>query len=143
MIATEVKLRRLDAKVLLAGVAGLSLGLLLALGLGAVTRTMVITSDTATFLQALYAVVLGYLGLVVGAKQGERVVSEGNYSLQYLPAAAEPEPDAAAAHGDDGHTHEEAGAAWLWVIGSTIAAGSIAALLLGLRVHARAAGGAR
>ncbi len=71
MIATEVKLRRLDAKVLLAGVAGLSLGLLLALGLGAVTRTMVITTDTGTFLQALYAVVLGYLGLVVGAKQGE------------------------------------------------------------------------
>lgn len=71
MIATEVKLRRLDGKVLFGGVAGLSLGLTLALGLGAVTRTLVITSDTGTFLQALYVVVLGYLGLVVGAKQGE------------------------------------------------------------------------
>jgi len=71
MIATEVKLRRLDSKVLFGGVAGLSLGLALALGLGAVTRTLVITSDTGTFLQALYVVVLGYLGLVVGAKQGE------------------------------------------------------------------------
>jgi uncharacterized protein YacL len=71
MIATEVKLRRLDGKVLFGGVAGLSLGLALALGLGAVTRTLVITSDTGTFLQALYVVVLGYLGLVVGAKQGE------------------------------------------------------------------------
>jgi uncharacterized protein YacL len=71
MIATEVKLRRLDGKVLFGGVAGLSLGLALALGLGAVTRTLVITADTGTFLQALYVVVLGYLGLVVGAKQGE------------------------------------------------------------------------
>ena len=71
MIATEVKLRRLDGKVLFAGVTGLSVGLVLALGMGAVTRTLEITSDTATFLQALYVVVLGYLGLVVGAKQGE------------------------------------------------------------------------
>ncbi len=71
MIATEVKLRRLDGKVLFGGVAGMSLGLALALGFGAVTRTMVINSDTATFLQALYVVVMGYLGLVVGAKQGE------------------------------------------------------------------------
>jgi len=72
MIATEVKLRRLDGKVLFGGVAGLSLGLSLALGLGAVTRTMVLVNpDTTTFLQALWVVVLGYLGLVVGAKQGE------------------------------------------------------------------------
>lgn len=71
MIATEFRLRHLDGKVLIGGVAGLSLGLLLAVGLGAVTRPMVISSDTATFLRALYAVVLGYLGLVVGAKQGE------------------------------------------------------------------------
>lgn len=71
MIATEVKLRRLDGKVLFGGVAGMSLGLALALGFGAVTRTMVINSDTATFLQALYVVVMSYLGLVVGAKQGE------------------------------------------------------------------------
>ncbi len=84
-----------------------------------------------------------FIEIIDGVLPGERVVSEGNYSLQYLPATEEPEPDAAPAHGDDGHTHEEAGPAWLWVIGSTIAAGSIAALLLGLRVRARAAGGAR
>ena len=76
MIATEMKLRRLDTKVLLGGVAGVGIGLSLALGFGAITRTMVINSDTATFLQALYVVVLGYLGLVVGAKQGEWVVSD-------------------------------------------------------------------
>ncbi len=76
MIATEVKLRRLDTKVLLGGVVGVGIGLSLALGFGAITRTMVINSDTATFLQALYVVVLGYLGLVVGAKQGEWVVSD-------------------------------------------------------------------
>ncbi len=71
IIATEVKLRRLDGKVLFGGVAGISLGLALALGFGAVTRTLAINPDTATFLQALYVVVMGYLGLVVGAKQGE------------------------------------------------------------------------
>ncbi len=76
MIATEMKLRRLDTKVLLGGVAGVGIGLSLALGFGAITRTMVINSDTSTFLQALYVVVLGYLGLVVGAKQGEWVVSD-------------------------------------------------------------------
>jgi uncharacterized protein YacL len=71
MIATEVKLRRIDGKVLFGGVTGLSVGLALALGLGMVTRTLVIDSGTGTFLQALYVVVLGYLGLVVGGKQGE------------------------------------------------------------------------
>jgi len=76
MIATEVKLRRLDTRVLLGGVAGVAVGLSLALGFGAITRTMVINSDTSTFLQALYVVVLGYLGLVVGAKQGEGGVSD-------------------------------------------------------------------
>ncbi|MCH7823545.1 MAG: TRAM domain-containing protein [Acidobacteria bacterium] len=75
MIATEVKMRRLDTKVLLGGVAGVGIGLSLALGFGAITRTMVINADTSTFLQALYVVVLGYLGLVVGAKQGEWAVS--------------------------------------------------------------------
>ncbi len=76
MIATEVKFRRLDTRVLLGGVAGVAIGLSLALGFGAITRTMVINSDTSTFLQALYVVVLGYLGLVVGAKQGEEAVSD-------------------------------------------------------------------
>ena len=85
-----------------------------------------------------------FIEIIDGVLPGERVVSEGNYSLQYLPAAEEPEPDAAPAHGDDGHAHEEAGAAaWWWLIGAAVAAGSIAALLLGLRVHARAAAGAR
>lgn len=76
IIATEVKLRRLDGKVLFGGVAGLALGLTLALGIGAVTRALVINADTGTFLQALYVVVLGYLGLVVGAKQGEWMTSD-------------------------------------------------------------------
>lgn len=88
MIATEVKLRRLHAKVLLGGVAGVAIGLALALGFGAITRTMAINSDTATFLQALYVVVLGYLGLVVGAKQGERVVSDAVKAFFRDPPAA-------------------------------------------------------
>jgi len=81
MIATEVKLRRLDGKVLFGGVAGISLGVTLALGFGAVTRTLVINPDTATFLQALYVVVLGYLGLVVGAKQGEWMTTDAVKAL--------------------------------------------------------------
>ena len=76
MIAIEVKLRRLDTKVLLGGISGIAIGLALALGFGAITRTLVISADTATFLEALYVVVLGYLGLVVGAKQGEWVSSD-------------------------------------------------------------------
>lgn len=81
MIGTEVKLRRLDGKVLFGGVAGVSLGLVLALGFGAVTRTMVISAETATFLQALYVVVMGYLGLVVGAKQGEWMTTDAVQAL--------------------------------------------------------------
>ncbi len=81
IIATEMKLRRLDGKVLFGGVAGMSLGLALALGFGAVTRTMVINEGTATFLQALYVVVMGYLGLVVGAKQGEWMSSDAVKAL--------------------------------------------------------------
>ena len=81
IIATEMKLRRLDGKVLFGGVAGISLGLALALGFGAVTRTMVINEGTATFLQALYVVVMGYLGLVVGAKQGEWMSSDAVKAL--------------------------------------------------------------
>lgn len=76
MIATEVKLRRLTSKVLFGGIAGVALGLGLALGFGAITRRMAITQETASFLQALYVVVLGYLGLVVGAKKGEWVSTE-------------------------------------------------------------------
>ena len=71
IMAAEVKLRRLPSKVLFGGLAGLTVGLALSLGFGAVTRRMVINDDTASFLQALYVVVSGYLGLVVGAKAGE------------------------------------------------------------------------
>ena len=81
MIATEVKLRRLHSKVLLGGVAGVAVGLSLALGFGAITRQMVIETDTASFLQALYVVVMGYLGLVVGAKQGEWVTTDAVKAL--------------------------------------------------------------
>jgi len=81
MIATEVKLRRLHSKVLFGGVAGIAVGLSLALGLGAITRRMVIHEDTASFLQALYAVVMGYLCLVVGAKQGEWVTKDAVKAL--------------------------------------------------------------
>lgn len=81
MIATEVKLRRLPSKVLFGGTIGVAIGLVLALGFGAITRRMVITSETASFLQALYVVVLGYLGLVVGAKKGEWITAEAFKAL--------------------------------------------------------------
>ena len=81
MIATEVKLRRLHSKVLFGGVAGMAIGLSLALGFGAITRQMVINRDTASFLQALYVVVMGYLGLVVGAKQGEWMTTDAVKAL--------------------------------------------------------------
>lgn len=76
MIATEVRLRRLTSKVLFGGLFGVSVGLVLALGFGAITRPLVIAPETASFLQALYIVVLGYLGLVVGSKKGEWMTLE-------------------------------------------------------------------
>ena len=76
MIGTEVRLRRLTTKVLFGGLFGVTVGLVLALGFGAITRRMVILSETASFLQALYVVVLGYLGLVVGSKKGEWMTFE-------------------------------------------------------------------
>ena len=63
------------------GVAGVAVGLSLALGFGAITRRMVIDPATASFLQALYVVVMGYLGLVVGAKQGEWVTKDAVKAL--------------------------------------------------------------
>ncbi|MFQ5745226.1 MAG: PIN/TRAM domain-containing protein [Acidobacteriota bacterium] len=81
MIASEVKLRRLTSKVLFGGLVGVAAGLALALGFGAITRRMVISQETASFLQALYATVLGYLGLVVGAKKGEWMTVEGFKAL--------------------------------------------------------------
>ena len=89
-----------------------------------------------------------FVEVIDGVLPGERVVSEGNYSLQYLPAADEPETETAPAHGDaehadDGHSHGEAGTARPWAIAAAIAVASIAALLLGRLVHARATSGAR
>ena len=50
MIATEVRLRRLTSKVLFGGLFGVSVGLVLALGFGTITRPLVIAPETASFL---------------------------------------------------------------------------------------------
>ena len=83
-----------------------------------------------------------YVEIADGVLPGERVVTEGNYSLQYLPPVAEPGAESETSTAAEGaHAHEEA--TWPpWVLGLGIAAISVAALVFALRTRARAASGA-
>ena len=82
-----------------------------------------------------------YVEIVDGVLPGERVVTEGNYSLQYLPPVAEPTEHAAPATPAPAHPREDA-AWWPWGLGLLIGVLSITAAVLGLRIRARAASGA-
>ena len=85
-----------------------------------------------------------YVEVVAGLAPGERVVVEGNYSLQYLTPLAEPKSDGAVAGTTSaGGTEDGAGTsrigALLWALGATALA---AAALMGARAwrsRARAA----
>ncbi len=83
-----------------------------------------------------------YVEVLDGVLPGERVVIEGNYSLQYLPPVAEPDAATETVSADSADA-QEAAAWWPWGLGLGIAAISIAAVALGLRIRARAASGAR
>lgn len=83
IIGIEVKLRRLTSKVLFGGLVGLGVGLLLALGFAAITRRMLIAETWSNFWMAVYAVVFGYLGMVVGAKKGEWMTAESVQALLF------------------------------------------------------------
>ncbi len=87
------------------------------------------------------ALVLGvsndrFVEVIEGLYPGERVVAEGNYSLQYLTPIAEQEesehPDAASAGEGEAHAHSEgpSAPAILWALA---AVGAVVAVLLGVR----------
>jgi len=74
-----------------------------------------------------------YVEIVEGVLPGERVVVEGNYSLQYLPVVAEP-----ATHGDEkaepAAPPQRLAGGWPWAYGAVVLGASLAALVLGLLV---------
>lgn len=82
-----------------------------------------------------------YVEVLDGVLPGERVVTEGNYSLQYLPSEQEPAEESESAGGEGSHAHEEARLA-PWILGVGIGVLSIVAAVYGLRVRARASSGA-
>ncbi|MEN8181163.1 MAG: efflux RND transporter periplasmic adaptor subunit, partial [Myxococcota bacterium] len=88
-----------------------------------------------------------HIEIVDGVLPGERVVTEGNYSLQYLPAVPEPAADGEAAPSttEAAHSHATEGG-WRWGLGVGIAALFIVGLFIAgvsLSRRARAARGAR
>lgn len=82
-----------------------------------------------------------YIEIADGVLPGERVVTEGNYSLQYLPPVAEPASESEAMTGQEGHVHEEM-SRWPWVLGLAVAVISTVAVVLLLRARRRAPSGA-
>jgi cobalt-zinc-cadmium efflux system membrane fusion protein len=87
--------------------------------------------------------------VIEGLTPGERVVAEGNYSLQYLtPIAAEEEPeDADAVSAGEGQAHARSEypswAVWVWAIGALCVLGVAATGVRMLRGRSRAAHQAR
>ncbi len=76
-----------------------------------------------------------YVEVVAGLAPGERVVIEGNYSLQYLTPIAEPKSDGAVAGTTGAGGTEEGAGTWrvgalLWALGAAVFAG---AALIGAR----------
>ncbi len=79
-----------------------------------------------------------YIEVIDGVAPGERVVTEGNYSLQFLPPVASL---AAEAHGEpDEIAASEARGTWLlWVVGAGALAAALALAVFAFRLRARAA----
>ncbi len=80
-----------------------------------------------------------YIEIADGVLPGERVVTEGNYSLQYLPPVAEPASESEAMTGQEGRAHEEM-SRWPWLL-AVVVISTVAVVLL-LRARRRAPSGA-
>ncbi len=79
-----------------------------------------------------------FVEVIEGLYPGERVVTQGNYSLQYLTPLAEEEErepsDAASAAAGEGHTHSRS-PSWAVALWAVAAVGAIVAALLGARMR--------
>ena len=77
-----------------------------------------------------------YIEILEGVLPGERTVTAGNYSLQYLPTVAEPTEEAEPATTE--HAHTDAPTSWWpWALGLAIAAISTLVVVLALRTRTR------
>lgn len=72
VITVEMKLHAIHSNVLMGGVAGTSIGLMLALGFGMLARQLDLNSTAEAVIQGVALLMLAYLGMVIGALKGAK-----------------------------------------------------------------------